>query len=85
MKILSVLKRKRKSRRDSDFKTAVTRGGYRKEIYEVIRLKNKAVWNVIGIVFVQERRIFVTWEPSGLAYICHERVKEFDLLLNPLS
>ena len=83
MEILLALSRKRKHRRDSDFKKASTRGGFPKEIFEIIRLKNKTVWNVIGIVYVQERRIFVSWERNGAAYICHERVAEFDLILKP--
>nr|WP_303328281.1 hypothetical protein [uncultured Butyricimonas sp.] len=82
MKILSVFRKKRvRWRKDSYFRKALTRGGYPKEILEVIRMKDKTVWNVIGIVFVQERRIFVTWERTGLAYVCHERAVEFDLLL----
>ena len=83
MEILLALSRKRKHRRDSDFKKASTRGGFPKEIFEIIRLKNKTVWNVIGIVYVQERRIFVSWERNGAAYICHERVAECDLILKP--
>lgn len=85
MKILFARKKKRKPRKDSDFQNAKTRGGYRKEIFEIIKMKDKTIWNIIGIVFVQERRIFVTWERSGLAYVCHERAKEFDLLLQPME
>lgn len=83
MKILSVFKRKRvRLRKNSDFKEACTRGGYSKEIYEVIRMKDKTIWNVIGVVFFGERRIYVIWERDGRAYVCHERANEFDLLLN---
>lgn len=85
MKILSVLKRKKvKQRKDSDFKNAPTRGGYTKEIYEVIRMKDNTIWNAIGVVFLDDRKIFVIWERNGLAYICHERFREFDLVLKPL-
>ena len=84
MNILSILKRRKlQSQRESDFQSASTRGGFPKEIFEIIRLKNNTIWNVIGIVYVQERRIFVSWERNGAAYICHERVAEFDLLLKP--
>ena len=82
MKILSVLRRKRSRRKDSDFEKAITRGGFSKEIYEVIRMKDKTIWNVIGVVFFGERRIYVIWERDGQAYVCHERAREFDLLLN---
>lgn len=84
MKILSVFRKRRLRRRDSDFEEAATRGGFNKEIYEVIRMKDKTIWNVIGIVFFGERRIYVIWERDGQAYVCHERAKEFDLLLTPL-
>lgn len=83
MKILSVFKRKKtKRRRKSDFEKAPTRGGFGKEIYEVIRMKDNTIWNVIGVVFFGERRIYVIWERGGQAYVCHERAREFDLLLN---
>lgn len=82
MKILFALRRKRKCRRDSDFKEAPTRGGFPKEIFEIIRMKDKTIWNVIGVVFFGERKIYVIWERDGQAYVCHERAREFDLLLN---
>lgn len=81
MKILSVLRRKRSKRKDYDFEKAPTRGGYSKEIYEVIRMKDKTVWNIIGVVFLGDRKIFVIWERNGQAYVCHERDRKFDLLL----
>ena len=76
-----MIKRECKYKRKVDFETAVTRGGFPKEIYEVVRLKNRMVWNIIGTVFVNGRKIFVIWESSGAAYVCHERATEFDLLL----
>ena len=82
MKILSAFrKRKGKRFKDSRFRKAQTRGGYPKEILEIIRMRDRTIWNVIGVMFIQERKIFVTWERTGLAYVCHERAQEFDLLL----
>lgn len=84
MKILLFRKKKERLRQEARFMEAQTRCGFRKEIFEVIRTKDGTVWNIIGVVFLRERRIFVIWEKNGRAYVCHTRERDFDLLLKPL-
>lgn len=49
MKILFARKKKRKIWKDSDFQNAKARGGYHKEIFEIIRLINKTIKKLFKI------------------------------------
>lgn len=82
MNLLKRLFKKRKKNRYtvSDFEKAPVRGGYEHDIYEIQYNPDRSVRIVIGVVKIECRRIFVTWNSLGQAFIVRERDEKFDLV-----
>lgn len=72
-------KRKKNRYRISDFENAHVKG-YKHCIYRVKYNPDSSIWIVIGIVLYKERRVFVTWDARGRAFVVRERDAKFDLV-----
>lgn len=82
MKLIKRLFRKRKKGRYkvSDFEKAHVRGNCDHYIFEIKYNPDQSIRIVIGVVIFEGRRIFVTWNSQGQAFIVRERDEKFDLV-----
>lgn len=82
MNLLKHLFRKKEKRRYnvSDFENASVNGGYEHQIYEINYNPDKSIRIVVGVVIFEARRIYITWDASGRAFVVRERDEKFDLL-----